>query len=394
MTARKADRILIVDDEELVAKVLEIHLEESGYQADWASSGEDCLNRIAAQPYSLVLLDIWMPRMSGVEVLEQIRKSHQDVSVIMMSGHGSESMAVTCMKTGAVDYVTKPFDLTDVLQRVEQALMNRTTLLEKQRLEREKDDFVSMLSHDMKNPLTAVIGSIDIMREGRLGPVNVEQVEYLQSAIDSCNEVVSMIDNLLDIYRFEAGHMTLAIQPCDPENILASLVTRFSLLAGREGLRLSADLDRNLPEISVDRSAFLRTMGNLLGNALKFSPEGGEITLSCHPLARETAMEMAIPAYAASQSEQMFSEHARFVLLSVRDTGNGIPLEDQERIFERFVQSQRGNKNYGGAGLGLAYCKLTVESFGGAIWVVSSPGQGSEFFILLPAVEEGVSDGE
>lgn len=394
MTAKKTDRILIVDDEELVAKVLEIHLEESGYQADWASCGEEGLNKIAAQPYSLVLLDIWMPSMSGVEVLEQIRKTHGDVSVIMMSGHGSESMAVTCMKTGAVDYVTKPFDLTDVLQRVEQALMNRTTLLEKQRLEREKDDFVSMLSHDMKNPLTAVIGSIDIMREGRLGAVNPEQVEYLQSAIDSCNEVVSMIDNLLDIYRFEAGHMSLSIQPCDPENILASLVTRFSLLAGREGLRLTTELAPDLPEIPVDRSAFSRTVANLLGNALKFSPDGGEIFLRCQQLDRESAMKMAIPAYAATQAEQLFSEHDRLVLLSVRDTGNGIPREDQERIFERFVQSRRGNKNYGGAGLGLAYCKLTVESFGGAIWVVSTPGQGSEFIMLLPAVEEGVSDDE
>ena len=394
MTAQKADRILIVDDEELVAKVLEMHLEEAGYVTDWAPCGEDGLEMLARRSYSLVLLDIWMPGMSGVDVLEQIRKTHADVSVIMMSGHGSESMAVTCMKTGAVDYVTKPFDLSDVLQRVEQALMNRATLLEKQRLEREKDDFVSMLSHDMKNPLTAVIGSIDIMREGRLGAVNDEQVEFLQSAIDSCNEVVSMIDNLLDIYRFEAGHMTLTVQPCDPENILAALVTRFSLLAGREGLRLSTDLDRNLPNIAVDRNAFARTIGNLLGNALKFSPEGAELTLACHSLDRETALKLAIPAYAATQAEQLFSAHERLVLLSVRDTGNGIPLEDQEKIFERFVQSRRGNKNYGGAGLGLAFCKLTVESFGGAIWVESSPGQGSEFIILLPALEQDDADEE
>jgi len=101
---------------------------------------------------------------------------------------------------------------------------------------------------------------------------------------------------------------------------------------------------------------------------------------------------MAIPAYAENQAGNLFSAHERLVLLSVRDTGNGIPLEDQEKIFERFVQSQQGGKNYGGAGLGLAYCKLTIESFGGAIWVVSSPGQGSEFIVLLPALEREIVD--
>jgi len=392
MTEKKSDRILVVDDEELVAKILLLHLEEVGYQADWAKDGEEGLAMLEAQPYSLVLLDIWMPRMSGVDVLEQIRKSGSDVAVIMMSGHGSENMAVRCMKSGAMDYFPKPFDLNDALQRVEQALVNRGTLLEKQRLEREKDDFVSMLSHDMKNPITAVIGTIDIIREGRLGPVNSEQAEYLQSAIDSCNEVVSMIDNLLDIHRFEAGRMHLTIRPCDPGDILAALISRFSLLAGREGVTLTTDVDRNLPRVAIDRSAFSRTIGNLLGNALKFTSENGEIYLSCHPLTRKAAMEMSIPGYVASHAEQLFNAHERFVRLSVRDTGEGIPLEDQEIVFERFVQSQRSSKHYGGAGLGLAYCKLMVKSFEGVIWVESTPGQGSEFIILLPALEQGASN--
>jgi len=391
MTEKSSDRILIVDDEVLVAKILLLHLEEVGYQVDWAKDGEEGLAMLAEQPYSLVLLDIWMPRMSGVDVLEQIRKSGSDVAVIMMSGHGSENMAVRCMKSGAMDYFTKPFDLNDALQRVEQALANRKTLLEKQRLEREKDDFVSMLSHDMKNPITAVIGTIDIIREGRLGAVNTEQAEYLQSAIDSCNEVVSMIDNLLDIHRIEAGRMRLTIRPCDPADILTALINRFALLAGREGVTLTTDVGQDLPRVALDRSAFSRTVGNLLGNALKFTPEGGEITLSCQPLAREAAMTMSIPAYAASFAEQLFGAHERFVRLSVKDTGDGIPPEDQEIIFERFVQSQRSSKKYGGAGLGLAYCKLMVHNFEGIIWVESTPGLGSEFIILLPALEQDAS---
>lgn len=392
MNVKPPARILIVDDEPLIAKILTLHLEEAGYVTDWAPDGETCLAKLADGCYSLVLIDIWMPHMSGVQVLEQIRAAGSDVAVIMMSGHGSENLAVNCMKNGALDYFSKPFELNDVLQRVEQALINRATLLEKQRLEREKDDFVSMLSHDMKNPITAVIGSIDIMREGRLGPINAEQENYLLSAIDSCNEVVVMIDNLLDIHRFEAGRMQLNIQPCDAQELISVSTNRFSLIAKREGVHLRVELEPNLPRVAVDRNAFNRVMANLLGNALKFTPEEGSITFSGSQLSTETAQQLPIPAYAVTQAARLFDSHRQLVRLSVRDTGNGIPEEDQESIFERFVQSRRSNREYGGVGLGLAYCKLMVKRFEGVIWVDSTLGHGSEFIILLPCLEEQVKD--
>lgn len=388
MSVKPPARILIVDDEPLIAKILTLHLEEAGYLTDWAPDGETCLTMLAAEHYSLVLIDIWMPHMSGVQVLERIRESGSDVAVIMMSGHGSENLAVNCMKNGALDYFSKPFELNDVLQRVEQALVNRATLLEKQRLEREKDDFVSMLSHDMKNPITAVIGSIDIMREGRLGPINDEQANYLLSAIDSCNEVVVMIDNLLDIHRFEEGRMQLNIRPCDAGELISAATGKFSLVAGREGVTFMVKADAGLPQVAVDRSAFTRIMSNLLGNALKFTPEGGTITFTASLLTADAAGQLAIPDYARSRSQQLFSSQTQVVRLSVRDTGNGIPSEDHESIFERYVQSRRGSRDYGGAGLGLAYCKLMVKRFEGVIWVESEPGQGSEFTILLPCLEE------
>lgn len=268
----KPARILIVDDEPDIAQILKLHLEEAGYVTDWAMDGETCMAMLPEGQFSLVLLDIRMPGISGIQVLELIRSSGSDVAVMMMTAHGSESLAVECMRSGALDYVAKPFDLSDVLQRVERAIDFRRTLIEKQRLEREKDDFVSMLSHDLKNPITAVIGSIDIIREGRLGPVNSEQVEYLQSAIDSCNEVVGMIDNLLDIHRFEAGRTSMNIRPCSPQETILAASGRFAALAQQESVTLNVDLDQELPMIEVDRSAFSRIIANLVGNALKFTP--------------------------------------------------------------------------------------------------------------------------
>ena len=376
-------KILITDDEADIALILKLHLEDQGYETAWAKNGEICLAMLSEEAYSLLLLDIRMPGMSGVEVLEKIRQSGCDTSVIMMTAHGSESLAVECMKKGAQDYVAKPFDLSDVLQRVERAIEYRYTLLEKQRLEQEKDDFVSMLSHDLKNPITAVIGSIDIMREGRLGAVNPEQAEYLQSAIDSCNEVVSMIDNLLDIHRFEAGRMPMKIRPDNIAEIFSSLSGRLTMLAQREEVKLNMQLAADLPTMDVDRRALSRIIGNLLGNAFKFTPVGGDVTISCSVISGSSAAELTIPPYAMNQSPHL-TDIDRLLCLSIKDTGSGIPEEDLESIFDRFVQSRQSERAQGGAGLGLAFCKLAVQNLGGIIWVESSLGSGSKFIILLP----------
>jgi two-component system sensor histidine kinase/response regulator len=383
LAPRKPERILIVDDEADIAAILKLHLEDSGYITAWAGNGQAAVQMLKDGGYSLTLMDVKMPGISGVEALKQIREAGLDVAVIMMTAHGSEDLVVDCMTSGAVDYVCKPFSLDDMLQRVRRALDNRQMLLRKDRLEREKEDFFFMLSHDLKNPITAVIGSIDIMREGRLGPVNVEQAEYLQSAIDSCNEVVAMIDNLLDVQRFEAGRMPVVIRPHRPADIAAAAVERFSKAAEYEGVELSLETDGDATEVAVDRNLMARVVANLLVNAIKFTPAGGNIKLSCRCVRSTKAHRIRIPVYCAPPAG--FANRQCFVRISVRDSGNGIPHEHLDHIFERYTQSHNAvGRERGGAGLGLAFCKMAVESFNGIIWAESEAGVGSEFIILLP----------
>lgn len=390
MKAHAAEKILVVDDEADIALILKLHLEDAGYRTVCAQDGAQALAILAETEFDLMLLDFRMPRMGGVEVLSRIRESGSDMAVIMMTAHGSEDLAVQCMKSGALDYFPKPFVLDDILPRVERALAYRSALREKQRLEQEKADFVSMLSHDLKNPITAVVGSIDIVREGRLGPVNGEQAEYLQSAIDSCNEVVAMIDNLLDITRFEAGRMQMSIRNNSPADIVTTVTGKFARVAEHEQIRLSLDLGEELPLVAVDRIALTRVIGNLLANAIKFTPEGGEIVVSCRRTRDCDAQRSVIPPYA--KVPEGFSAQRCLVRLSVRDTGNGIPSEELGNIFERFVQVRgTGIRERGGAGLGLAYCKMAVEGMGGVIWAVSEIGKGSEFIALLPCQSEAVT---
>jgi len=383
LAPQKTDRILIVDDEADIAAILKLHLEDSGYATAWAGNGQVALQMLKDGGFSLALMDVKMPGMSGVEVLKRISESGLDVSVIMMTAHGSEDLVVECMTSGAVDYISKPFSLDDTLQRVDRALANRRMLLDKKRLEQEKEDFLYMLSHDLKNPITVVIGSIDIMREGRLGPVNTEQVEYLQSAIDSCNEVVGMIDNLLDVQRFEAGRMPVVLRPHSPAALAAAAVDRFSKAAEHEGMELTLDTDGDTTEIAVDRGLMNRVFANLLVNAVKFTPAGGSIKVSCRCVRNSAARRIRIPVYFVPPAG--FASRHCFVRISVKDTGNGIPHEDLDHIFERYTQSHNAvGRERGGAGLGLAFCKMAVESFNGIIWAESEAGVGSEFIILLP----------
>lgn len=392
LVPQKPERILIVDDEADIAAILKLHLEDSGYATAWAGNGRSALQMLKDGGFSLALLDVKMPGMNGVEVLKRIREAELDLAVIMMTAHGSEDLVVECMTSGAVDYISKPFSLDDMLQRVNRALANRRTMLVKKRLEQEKEDFLYMLSHDLKNPITAVIGSIDIMREGRLGPVNTEQVEYLQSAIDSCNEVVAMIDNLLDVQRFETGRMPVVLRPHNPSALAAAAVDRFSKAAEYEDVELALETAGDTTEIAVDRGLMVRVFANLLVNAIKFTPEGGSIKVSCRCIRNSEAHRIRIPVYVVPPAG--FASRNCFVRISVKDTGNGIPHDDLGHIFERYTQSHNAvGREQGGAGLGLAFCKLAVESFNGIIWAESETGGGSEFVILLPCYP-GTSDGE
>ncbi|MDD2852536.1 MAG: HAMP domain-containing sensor histidine kinase [Desulfuromonadaceae bacterium] len=256
--------------------------------------------------------------------------------------------------------------------------------------QQKTDDFISTFSHDLKNPLTAAVGSIDIIREGCLGTINEEQEEYLQSAIDSCNEVVTMIDNVQDISRFEHGKMQLSLQPCSCKELISKVAERFVRSARHENIRFPVDVEPDVPDILVDKGAFMRVIGSLLGNALTVTPEGAAIAVTCGTVAGKTPDALGIPGHAALSPS--FFEKSCFVRISVRDSGEGIPISELERIFDRTVTSTNiSGRERNGAKLGLAYCKLAIIYFHGAIWAESGTEQGGEFIILLPSCSDSSS---
>ncbi len=315
---------------------------------------------IPARRFDLILLG----SPADAECLPSLGKLKElgcDPAVIALLDADEAGRYLACLKEGAVDCLMAPFTVEELVKRMERGMAMKA-------LDRERQDFVSMLSHDLKNPITAVIGSVDLVRERRLGPLNDEQAEYLMAAIDSCNEVVAMIDNLLDIHRYEAGKMQFRRQPVNLAELVRQTTARYRGIVQSADLTLTAMIDDDLPDLQIDRDKFTRIIANLLSNSVRFTPEGGTITVTC--------------AQGVSADSQLA------IVLSIKDTGAGIPAEDLPLIFDRFIQAHHhGSRGGGGSGLGLAFCKMAVEAHGGAISAASREGHGSEFIITLPIPE-------
>jgi len=508
-------KILIADDEADISLILKLQLEDAGYRTVRVKDGVEALEALAREKFELLLLDIKMPRMDGLQVLQRARQTWPAMVVIMMTAHGNEEIAVAAMKEGALDYISKPFSNEDMLKRVERAISYNRTLQENQRLqealaaeqkkteailqgmaellvavdisgkiislnrmteyvlgegresllgkdlaelfdtdlppgeelplrkvlssgraaidnsytitgplgkipvlssasplydssghligaveiirdisnlkalEREREDFVSMLSHDLKNPITAIVGSLDLVREGRLGAINKDQREFIESAEESCSEMVEMINSLLDIHKFEAGRMIMKFNPENPGDILEKIVAQYSTAAEKGEIKLTLAAAVGLPECNLDRSTFIRMMGNLLSNALKFTPEKGVIAVSADLVPELASLTKNIPAglYPAT----IMAQAGSFLRITVKDSGVGMPPESLGAIFDRFVQAQNRREGKSrGTGLGLAFCRKVMDAHKGLIWAESEEGKGSVFTVLLPLAPESV----
>jgi len=250
-------------------------------------------------------------------------------------------------------------------------------------LEQEKEDFVGMLSHDLKSPITSIVGSLDLVREGRIGPVNKDQQEFLESAVESCSEMVEMIDTLLDVYKFEAGKMKMSFKPDDPGILLQKAIGRYEPVASRARISLSLELPDESGLISFDRATLTRLLGNLLSNAFKFTDEGGTISVNCKMVTSPQPVFDRIPRGLYLESELL--REGSFLMITVSDSGIGIPPDALATIFDRFAQAQNRRKGKTrGTGLGLAFCRKVMDAHNGYIWGESEEGRGSTFSILLP----------
>ena len=404
-TSSEKELILIVDDDGLIRQLLRETLTGEGYPVVTAKDGQEGWDRFQSSSPDLVLLDVQMPGLDGLEVLQRIREQTADVAVIIITAYGSESLSVEAMRQGADDYITKPFQpwqivsavkdnlektrlrrlsrqLTARLRDSNMRLMEKHRALEEQNAalqkalqrlqeaEQTQRNMVSMIVHDLKNPLNVVFISIDLLASDFGDMLSDDQREILRNANMAGQQMLRLITNLLEVQRLEDGKMPVRPELLDLTQVLKLMVGQAQPLADQKDIALSLVVEEPLPFVMADVDLTSRVVANLLDNAIKFTPLDGQIVVA-----------------AKFEDDE--------VIISVTDNGLGIPADQQECIFEAFVQAPRQDvRGEASVGLGLAFCRLAIDALEGRIWVESELGEGAKFSFALPANLEGSSGAE
>jgi signal transduction histidine kinase/CheY-like chemotaxis protein len=520
-------KILVVDDERNVLLTVIAILEQEGYDVDAAGDGASAIEAIRTRQYDLVLTDLKMPGVDGLQVLEAVANTSPNTVTIMMTGYGSVDSALEAVQRGAYEYLLKPTEVIDLKAAVRRSLERKrlseidtlyrisrtvTTTLDAEKIAAEvteavrrvlgienatlvsfvgpaaepdngsrellrdadilaqlkrgeilverdgaraaaqwaqrqgiesyalvpgvangqlicalcadnggrpyefhasalrflrslagqtslalsnaamfaelqknneqlgtmnsklreldklKSQFLSVATHELRTPLSVILGYNSMLAESLDDRLSGDEKETLRESIGACKRLIRLVNSMLDISQIESGKMRMNYSTADLRRVIAGVVALFQHESRSRKIGLATEVPSRLPKVVVDAERIEQVLVNLIGNALKFTPPGGSVTVAVRHLAEREAVQV-----------------------SVRDTGIGVAPEDREKIFDEFSQIQRqiAKRQREGSGLGLAIAKRIVEAHQGSLELRSHPGQGSTFFFTIP-VKSGV----
>jgi signal transduction histidine kinase len=356
-------RVLSVDDSSLVRSALRRIFSESGAGIEEARNGTEALERFKEiGKYDLVLLDVNMPDMTGIELLPRLRERSTEITVVMLTSEDDVKTAIAAIQQGADGYIQKqdlPLegDRSAFFHALEQARETRAGIVARQQLESLKADFYSMVTHDLKNP-TSII-QLALEQVGDASALTDNQRRALEVAGGAAQDLLRLVTEYLDYASIDAGYLNLERVPENFARIVRDSAERARLLADKRSQVLSVDVPDEVV-VSVDAARVSQVLENLISNAVKYTPEGGLVVV------RLTSSEA-------------------FVKFSVTDTGNGIPADQIGRLFKRYQRLPGESRRSSGTGLGLVIVKAIVEAHGGRVWAESAGiGEGSTFSFELP----------
>ena len=357
--------ILIVDDEPKNFEVIETFLDSENYILNYANSGVKALQRLDLLKPDLVLLDVMMPELDGMEVSRRIKANPQwqSIPIIMVTALTTKQDLAACLEAGADDFISKPINSTELRARVRSMLRIKQqydqvqSLLDQQKnLMQTREDMVNMIVHDLQNPVAAILLASELLKNPKMTAEKREK--KVNQIANTTQRLRALINNLLLMAKFESGKMALNQKAVDVEKICCSTLMELEPIASHKNIRLMSSFPSEPTMIYVDSDLFRRVLDNLLSNAVKFSPPETEIILKV---------------------ETLDSQKAK---IQVIDTGLGIKEELRELIFEKYEVGTL-MKNVPQTGLGLAFCKMVIEAHGGKISVENHDPQGSIFTLEL-----------
>lgn len=350
--------ILVIDDEPDNFDVVETLLDGENYQLYYAPSGQQALNRLESFQPDLILLDVMMPDLDGIQVCHHIKTDlqWQAVPIIMVTALTDKEDLARCLATGADDFISKPVNGVELRARVHSMLRIKQQYDSMQVLLKLREDMVNMIVHDLRNPLASIILGAEILRFPGLSPK--QQQGKIDQILIAGQQLQSLIDSLLLMSKLESGKMVLNYTEVDLCVLCISAIADIEAIAAQKNLTLITELPQPGGMIAVDAVIFRRVLDNLLSNAIKFSPSKSQVTL---------------------RGEYLGAGGAK---VQVADSGLGVPENLREIIFQKYEIGTL-MPEVSQIGLGLAFCKIAIEAHGGIITIGDNYPTGSIFTILL-----------
>ena len=394
--------VILVEDEPGTRATLCGILEDTGYEVIGLERGVEALETIRGNHFDVIITDIRLPDVDGMDILELAKEINPDAAVIMMTGYASMETAVDAVNHGAYAYFLKPINPDELKTAIANALKQQRLLVENKRLvdslqysnkllfeanaqlrqeitertrveqelidksgeveeaNRLKSEFLAHMSHELRTPLNAIIGFSELLIDGVLGKITQKQKKCLTDILASSQHLLNLINEVLDLSKIESGKTELRLTNFTLTDIIEPLKSSIMPMLTSRKQSLETEVPDNLPLVRADKAKVRQVLLNLLSNAIKFTADGVRLKIE-----------------AAWRND--------WCQVSVIDNGIGINKEDQERMFEPFCQLENPlTREKSGTGLGLTIARQIIERHGGQIWVESDYGKGSRFTFTLP----------
>ncbi len=377
--------IIVVEDETGARTTLCGILEDAGYKTIGLAKGTEAIKTVRENPFDIIITDIRLPDVNGVEILELAKEINPDAAVIMVTGYASVETAVDAVNQGAYAYFVKPVNPEEIKTTITNALKQQRLLRENKRLvedlqqsnkllfevneelkkaTRAKSEFLANMSHELRTPLNVIIGFSELMIDEVPGKINDEQRQSLGDILSGGQHLLNLINDVLDLSKIESGKIRLKTTTFALAEVVETLRNTMMPIIAPRKQKLDIEVEKDLPPVHADKAKVRQVLLNLADNSSKFAPDEGRLRIE------------------AIRKDE-------WCHVSITDNGIGIKKEDQEKIFEPFCQLESPlTKERSGTGLGLTLVKQIIEKHGGQVWVESEYGKGSRFTFTLPLAKE------